>query len=60
MIASESQITRSPCLRIGTLPAGECLRSSRFDPGSDSRTSTSSKGTPAARAARKPRSDQDE
>ncbi len=28
MIASESQITRSPCLSVGTLPAGECLRSS--------------------------------
>ena len=60
MIARESQTTRAPCFSTGTLPAGECLRSSSLEPGSDSRTSTSSNGTSASRAARKPRSDQDE
>ena len=60
MIASKSQITRSPWRRIGTLPAGECASSASREPGSESRTRRSAKSMPASRAASQPRSDQDE
>ena len=59
-IASESQITRVPWCRTGTLPAGDWARSAAWEPGSDSRTRRSSKSMPARRAASQPRSDHDE